>query len=79
MRDNVSIEWVINKFLQNSKKPKKRTRNEHTRETKKLKYCYICEKSWEIGFGSVIHSYDHLPTYGLIRKKCKLCENKKGD
>tara|TARA_R110001599_G_C11853772_1_gene620953 strand:+ start:129 stop:353 length:225 start_codon:yes stop_codon:yes gene_type:complete len=69
------IDWVVNVFLKNKKnKPRK-----YKREAKKLKYCLHCKKTWEIGFGNVIHSYAHLPTYGLIRKKCRVCENKKGD
>lgn len=50
--------------------------NEHTRESRRLKYCEDCERVWEVGFTGAVHSYGHLPTYGLLRKTCRICENK---
>ena len=80
MKSDDGIGWVIKSYLKPSKyDPKKRNINPAKNISKKLRYCMYCEKSWEIGFGCVIHSYDHLPTYGLLRKKCKICKNKKGD
>ena len=79
MRSDEGINWAINSFIKPNKKgANRKPRSRDTRENKKLRYCEYCNKTWEIGFGSVIHSYDHLPTYGLLRKKCKICKNKKG-
>ena len=48
--------------------------NTHKKESNILKYCEDCKRVWEIGYTSSIHSYGHLPTLGLPRKKCKVCK-----
>ena len=58
---------------------KEQEKNIHTRETRRLKYCTKCKRVWEISCTGSIHSYGHLPTYGLPRLNCRVCENKTGD
>jgi len=73
-----SIQWVIDKFSQRpnySYIPKKSfMRNLHSREARRLKYCKECNKIWEISTTGSILFYEHMPTYGMTRKKCKNCK-----
>ena len=48
-------------------------------KTYALYFCENCMSVWEISCTGSIHSYGHLPTYGLPRINCRVCENKTGD
>ena len=71
------MDWVI-KALKNGSMPKKRNeRNSYVREARRLKYCESCKRVWEKTLGYRHISYGHLPTYGLPRVTCRICEEDK--
>ena len=74
------MEWVIRSLntKKNMTKSKKGAKNYHHAEFTKLKFCKNCKKTWERTCTGTILSYNHLPTYGLLRKNCDKC-GKKGN
>jgi len=76
-----SIQWAIDKYLRRShtvaNEVDKRSRNRYTKESRKLKYCPECDRVWEICTTGMVHRYDHLPTYGLMKKVCTFCKGVK--
>ena len=72
------MDWILKTGKKIQVRNKKRKKNVHTKEARRLKYCEKCKRVWEIGFTGSIHSYDHLPTYGLPRKTCKMCLGESG-
>ena len=56
------MDWILKTGKKIQVRNKKRKKNVHTKEARRLKYCEKCKRVWEIGFTGSIHSYDHLPT-----------------
>ena len=71
-----NIDWAIKSGEDWKKKYGSKKRNTHTREARRLKYCNSCNVVWEINVTGSIRRYKHLPTYGLPRINCKICEKK---
>tara|TARA_R100001082_G_scaffold106772_1_gene79953 strand:- start:650 stop:1090 length:441 start_codon:yes stop_codon:yes gene_type:complete len=70
------MEWVIRSLniKKNMTKIRKGAKNYHHAEFTKLKFCENCKKTWERTCTGTIALYDHLPTYGLLRKSCDICK-----
>ena len=71
------MDWIINKRINKELDPKKRYKRK--RDTERTKYCTKCKLVWEICLTGKLLFYDHLPTYGLIRKVCNKCQNKRAN
>ena len=78
MRTTESIQWVIDAYGRKGYRGRplqqKNNKNKFTKEARRLKYCKQCSHTWEIATSGVILFYQHLPTYGCKRKKCKRCK-----
>lgn len=70
------MDWVIKQLnVKKDLRIRHADINNYKSEYKKLKFCEICKRSWEILTTGIVASYSHLPTYGLYRESCKVCNN----
>ena len=67
------MDWMFKPQKKQQRKSKSPNKNVYLRESRRLKFCETCKKVWEVAHQKKILRYDHLPTYGLIRKKCNMC------
>jgi len=70
-----NMDWVI-KILSKPKTLNRKIKNNYNYDQRRLRFCKDCKKVWELTWSKSLLYYDHLPTYGLPRKKCKYCKNK---
>jgi|TARA_R100001530_G_scaffold2285_1_gene3834 hypothetical protein len=67
------MDWIINKEWKKDKVILRKERNHYAKDERRLKYCESCERVWENTYAGSQVSYGHLPTYGLPRITCKIC------
>ncbi len=67
------MEWVIKKMSRRSTRTFKHSANlAHIERT--LKFCPTCKMVWSISLSGSAIRYTDMPTYGLNRIICKICE-----
>jgi len=67
------MDWMFKPQENHNKIKKKYVNKKKTTEFTRLKYCESCKFVWEIDITKKLMRYNHMPTYGLLRKNCKLC------
>ena len=72
------MKWPYDSFYmkQRTKDQYRKIKKIAFRKENKIKFCNFCKKTWEISYEKTLLTYQHLPTYGKIRKKCPLCVKK---
>jgi len=70
------MDWVIKQLnVKKDVRIRHADINNYRAEYKRLKFCEKCKRSWERLTTGMIASYSHLPTYGLPRKICEICND----
>ncbi len=72
------MNWIYEQFFKEKIVLKKKSNNNYNAEYKRLKFCEACRHTWEKTVSGAVARYNHLSTYGLIRRDCDYCSTTKG-
>jgi len=71
------MKWVIEQMARGYVNNITRGKNQHTKETRLLKYCVKCNLVFQKdSMYSIQLYYRNMPTYKLPRETCKKCKGK---
>ena len=72
------MQWVIDQLNSKVVRSKLRTKTQHKKEARLLKFCDSCKRIYSRDFMySTEVYYDNLCSYKLPRKKCQKCRGVK--
>ena len=72
--------WILGGYAwENTRKSDYRKKSLKGGKNRRLRFCKECRVVWQEYFThkKKFITYPDMPTYGLERKKCKMCINKK--